>query len=141
MESHDPAEFSAPPHGNNERILYVDDEDALVLLMEVSLKKLGYSVRGYTDPAIALREFTRAPQEFDVIVTDLAMPGMNGRQFAARIREIRQDVPIIMTSGYIRDEDREAANALQVTQLVYKSNTVQQLTAALATEIAALRQR
>jgi PAS domain S-box-containing protein len=127
--------------GNGERILYVDDEDALVALMETSLIKLGYRVRGYVDPAIALQEFARTPYDFDIVITDLAMPGMNGRQFAAGIREIRQDVPIIMTSGYIRNEDREAARELQITQIVYKSNTVQQLTEALASEIAAFAAR
>jgi PAS domain S-box-containing protein len=124
--------------GNSERIMYVDDEEALVLLMEVSLRRLGYSVRGYTDPLTACREFSRAPHEFDVVITDLAMPGMTGRQLAAEIRSINKEVPIIMTSGYIRDEDREAAHELEITQLVYKSNTVQQLTEALAAEISKL---
>ncbi len=122
--------------GNNERIMYVDDEDSLVLLMEQSLRRLGYNVRGFTDPSIALAAFAHSPQAFDVVITDLAMPGMTGRQLAAKIREISKDVPIIMTSGYIRDEDREAARQLNIAQLVYKSNTVQQLTEALAVEIA-----
>ncbi|HEU4601229.1 MAG TPA: response regulator [Steroidobacteraceae bacterium] len=116
--------------------MYIDDEDSLVLLMELSLKRLGYSVRGFTEPATAVAEFARSPQEFDVVITDLAMPGMTGRQLAAKIREISKDVPIIMTSGYIRDEDREAARQLNINQLVYKSNTVQLLTEALAAEIA-----
>jgi CheY-like chemotaxis protein len=102
---------------------------------------LGYSVRAYVDPAIALQEFSRTPHDFDIVITDLAMPGMSGRQFAAGVRTIRKDVPIIMTSGYIREEDREAARQLQITQLVYKSNTVQQLTQAIAEEIAAFTAR
>jgi PAS domain S-box-containing protein len=125
--------------GDNEKIMYVDDEEALVLLMEGSLRNLGYSVRGFTDPAIALGEFSRAPHEFDVVITDLAMPGMTGREFAAKIRELSKSVPIVMTSGYIRDEDREAARQLNITRLVYKSNTIRQLTDALAAEIANLQ--
>jgi CheY-like chemotaxis protein len=134
---------SQPPssqRGNNERIMYVDDEDALVLLMEVSLRKLGYRIRGFIDPLVALQAFERTPSEFDVVITDLAMPGMTGMELASKIREIRDDVPIIMTSGYIKREDQEAARELKIAQLVYKSNTVQQLTDALATEIVKLAQ-
>jgi PAS domain S-box-containing protein len=126
--------------GNDERIMYVDDEDALVQLMEVSLRRLGYRVRGFVDPSVALSEFAQNPKEFDVIITDLAMPRMTGRQLASKIREIDKSIPIIMTSGYIRDEDRESARQLDITQLVYKSNTVQQLTEAVASEITKLRQ-
>jgi PAS domain S-box-containing protein len=129
------AQPSLTPRGNGERIMYVDDEEALVRLIELSLRRMGYTVRGYTDPAIALEGFRLAPHDFDVVITDLAMPGMTGRQLAQAIRDIRHDVPIIMTSGYIRDEDRDAARQLQITQLVYKSNTIQQLTEALAAEI------
>ena len=63
---------------------------------------------------------------------------MTGQQLAAEIRSISKDVLIIMTWGYIRDEDREAAHELGITQLVCKSNTGQQLTEALATEISKL---
>jgi len=66
---------------------------------------------------------------------------MPGPQLAAKLREIRPDVPIIMTSGYIRPEDREDAARLAINQLVYKSNTVEQLAEALATEIDALKGR
>jgi CheY-like chemotaxis protein len=121
--------------------MYVDDEDALVLLMEVSLRRLGYRARGFVDPSIALKEFARTPGEFDVVITDIAMPGMTGRQLASKIREIDKNIPIIMTSGYIRDEDRASACQLNVAQLVYKSNTVQQLAEALASEITNLRRR
>ena len=52
------------------------------------------------------------------------MPGMDGPQLAAELRAIRPEVPIIMTSGYIRPEDVEVAERLRVNQLVYKPNTM-----------------
>ena len=109
--------------------------------MDVSLRRLGYRVRGFVDPSVALAEFSRTPREFDVVITDIAMPGMTGKQLASKIREIDKNIPIIMTSGYIRDEDRESARQLNINQLVYKSNTVQQLAEALASEIAELRRQ
>jgi CheY-like chemotaxis protein len=106
--------------------------------MDVILTRMGYQIRGYTDPTLALQDFRARRDDFDVVITDVAMPGITGPHLAQKLREIRKDVPIIMTSGYIRDEDREAARALQINQLVYKSDTVEELAEALSKEIATL---
>ncbi len=124
------------PRGCGEHIMYVDDEEALVALMKIALTKRGYQVSGYTDPAVALQEFSKQPHQFRAVITDVAMPRMSGPQLAAKLREIRSDVPIILTSGYIREEDRQAAQELQIDQLVYKSNTIEELAEGLANEIA-----
>ena len=126
------------PQGRGERVMYVDDEEALVFLMERALTKMGYRVSGFTDPKAALAEFRTHPQAFDVVITDVSMPGMSGPDLAAELRRIREQVPIIMTSGYIRPEDVEVAERLNINQLVYKANTVEALGEALAQEIQAL---
>lgn len=125
--------------GQGERILYVDDEEALVMLMQRALGRRGYQITGFLDPRVALQEFARQPERFDLVITDLAMPGMTGAELAAKVREIRPDVPIIMTSGYIRPQDRETAERLRIEQLVYKSNTIDELAEALTVEIRKLR--
>ena len=132
---------SATSHatGRGERIMYVDDEEALVLLMDRALTKRGYQVGGFSTPAEALKAFSDRPDDFDVVITDLSMPGMPGPQLASRLREVRKDVPIILTSGYIRPEDRDMATQLNINQVVYKSNTVDQLAEALGKEIEAIR--
>ena len=132
---------SATSHatGRGERIMYVDDEEALVLLMDRALTKRGYQVSGFSTPAEALKAFSDRPDDFDVVITDLSMPGMPGPQLASRLREVRKDVPIILTSGYIRPEDRDMATQLNINQVVYKSNTVDQLAEALGKEIEAIR--
>ncbi len=132
---------SATSHatGRGERIMYVDDEEALVLLMDRALTKRGYQVGGFSTPAEALKAFSERPDDFDVVITDLSMPGMPGPQLASRLREVRKDVPIILTSGYIRPEDRDMATQLNINQVVYKSNTVDQLAEALGKEIEAIR--
>lgn len=128
--------------GHGERVMYVDDEEALVFLMERALSKMGYRVSGFSDPTIALNAFRKQPHEFDVIVTDLSMPGLSGQDLVVELRRIRAAVPIIMTSGYIRPEDVETAQRLQINQLVYKANTIEELGRALAQEIdIATRQR
>jgi CheY-like chemotaxis protein len=61
------------------------------------------------------------------VVTDLSMPGMSGFHLARAISELRADLPVIVTSGYVRPEDREAASHVGVRELVLKPNTVEEL--------------
>jgi CheY-like chemotaxis protein len=111
--------------------MYVDDEEALVFLMTRMLTRSGYRVTGFIDPAEALQTLRQAPQDFDVVVTDVAMPGMSGFHLARAMLELRPDLPIVMTSGYVRPTDREAARNLGVRDLILKPDTVEELTVAL----------
>ncbi len=113
--------------GEGQHVLYLDDEEPLVYLMKRVLEGLGYRVSGFTEPATALAAFAAAPDSYDAIVTDLSMPGLSGTDFARQILQLRPDVPVIMTSGYVRAEDREAALAVGVRELVLKPNTVEEL--------------
>lgn len=113
--------------GKGERVLYVDDEDALVRLSSRTLNRLGYRVTGFANPADALSAFRSHPHDFDVIITDLSMPGMSGFDFARALLEIRPDVPIVMTSGYVRPEDQKTASGLGIRDLILKPNTVNEL--------------
>ena len=117
--------------GHGEHILYVDDERALIFLAERQLQKWGYRVTSATDPVQALQLFRTRPLDFDAVVTDLSMPGMSGLEFVRRIREVRPDIPVVITSGYIREEDIVAAGNIGVTDLVLKPNTVEELGGAL----------
>jgi CheY-like chemotaxis protein len=115
--------------------MYVDDEEALVFLIDRALSKMGYSVSGFSDATLALAAFRTRPDEFDVVITDVSMPGLSGPDLAVELRRIRADVPIVMTSGYLRPEDVESAERIGINQLVYKANTIEELGAALAKEI------
>ena len=111
----------------DEHVLYVDDEDALVLLITRMLRRLGYKVTGYTDPLQALEWFRSHPQDVDVAVADLSMPGMSGFDLARALRHVRPDLPILMTSGYLRPEDQETAARIGIRDLILKPNTVEAL--------------
>jgi CheY-like chemotaxis protein len=91
------------------------------------LKRLGYRVTTCSEPAAAVATFRLDPQSFDLVVTDLAMPGMSGFELAREILAIRRDVPVVMTSGYFRQEDQETATAIGVRELILKPNTVEEL--------------
>jgi CheY-like chemotaxis protein len=117
--------------GNGERVLYVDDEEALVSLVTRSLKRLGYEVSGYSDSRAALQAFQDRPDHFDVLISDVSMPGMSGWELCQKIFEIRPSIPILLTSGYVRKEDHEMAARLGVLDVVLKPDTVDDLARAL----------
>jgi len=83
-----------------ECILLVDDEEDLVFGTERMLKQLGYKVVARTDPLVALQLFSSEPAQFDLIITDQAMPHMNGTELARELTRIRPDIPVILCTGY-----------------------------------------
>jgi PAS domain S-box-containing protein len=127
--------------GAGEHVLYVDDDEAIVFLTTRILQRLGYRVSGYTDVIAALDALKAAPQAFDVVVTDLSMPVMSGFDFAVAVREVRPDLAVLMTSGYVRPEDREVARERGIRELILKPNSVEDLGHALDRVLRQLRQR
>jgi CheY-like chemotaxis protein/two-component sensor histidine kinase len=124
-----PAPKVASAHG--ELVMYVDDEEPLVRLAVRALTRLGYRVSGHTDPMEALEEFRRRPREVDVIITDVSMPNLSGFDLTREVRAIRPDLPVVMTSGYVRKEDEDEAHALGVREIILKPNTLDELGKAL----------
>ncbi|NWH05196.1 response regulator [Desulfobacter latus] len=87
------------PQGN-ERILLVDDEAFLVDATESILESLGYDVTAMTDSIEAFELFQRSPKAFDLIITDMTMPGMSGDKLAKKIFEITPEIPVILMTGH-----------------------------------------
>ena len=112
-ETHvDEKESETPVRSGNERILMVDDETPIVKLGKQILEKLGYRVETHTGSPEALKRFSQAPDGFDLLITDMAMPNMSGEQLAAEIRKIRPDFPVIICSGFSEIMDEERAEAM-----------------------------
>jgi CheY-like chemotaxis protein len=83
-----------------ECILLVDDNENLVFGTKLMLKQLGYKVTARTVPLAALVLFRSNPGQFDLIITDQAMPNMNGMELAREMTRIRPDIPVILCTGY-----------------------------------------
>jgi len=123
-----PAEpFTVPPSGSGQHVLYLDDEEALVMLVTQLLQRTGYRASGYTHAEKALAAVRADPYRFDLVVTDYNMPGMSGADVADELARIRPDLPVVITSGYITDELRQRAERAGVRHLIYKPNTVEEL--------------
>ncbi|HLU69974.1 MAG TPA: response regulator, partial [Fibrobacteria bacterium] len=89
-----------PPRGKGETVLVVEDE---LMILEVAvevLEGLGYHVLSTTSPVEALDIVERHDGRIDLLLTDVIMPGMNGRDLALRVRELRPDIHVLYTSGY-----------------------------------------
>ena len=117
----------APVKGKGQRILYLDDEDALVLLARRLLERLGYQVAGFSSASEALAAFEAGPDQFDLVLSDLSMPGITGIDVARRVLEIRPGMPVLLASGYVRAEDVELARALGVREVIWKPTTINEM--------------
>ena len=122
-----PALAPPPPKGSGQRILYLDDEDALVLLARRLLERLGYQVSGFSSAAEALAAFEAAPDDFDLVLSDLSMPGITGIDVARRVLEIRPEIPVLLASGYVRAEDVDLARAIGVREVIWKPTTINEM--------------
>jgi CheY-like chemotaxis protein/two-component sensor histidine kinase len=118
-----PGEMSVttkPTPGEGKRILFVDDEASIIRLAQVMLKTLGHTVTTYGDPQAGLAALTANPTAFDLLVTDLTMPGMTGVELARGIRAIRTDMPIILSSGYADKVPDETLRELGIVEVLPK---------------------
>jgi CheY-like chemotaxis protein len=83
-----------------QRVLVVDDEEHLTELAAMALMRAGYAADVFTDPTAALEAFRSDPARYAFVLTDQTMPGMTGMALAASLVEIRDDVPILLCTGY-----------------------------------------
>ena len=123
---------SSLPRGEGVRLLYVDDEPALVAVGKRRLERLGYEVVASSRPEEALRVFKEDPARFDVVVTDLSMPHMDGLELAREIRKVAPDAAILLLSGFLSDPTLEEADAAGIRRVVQKPLTLPELAQAVA---------
>jgi PAS domain S-box-containing protein len=122
---------AAAVDGMGRRILYVDDEEGLVLLMKLLLTHKGFRFSGYTDPREALAAVRAYPDQFDLVVTDYKMPHLSGLEVARALKEIRADLPVVLASGFITEEVRDKAPAAGIRELIEKPSTTEKLAEAI----------
>ena len=109
------------PRGRGrERILFVDDEKALTELGKRMLSSLGYDVTIYTDSREALNILQQDAGSFDLVITDMTMPHMTGKELARGILELRPDMPIIICTGHSEYIDVNKALELGIKALIMK---------------------
>lgn len=113
------------------RVLYVDDDQALVFLITRLLERSGHSVTSFVSSHDA-RELLRTTDEnFDVVISDYNMPGDNGIEVLKEVMCLRPGTPVALISGYITDAMREEAAKVGVKEIIFKPNSPQELAQAM----------
>ncbi|MDR3457690.1 MAG: PAS domain S-box protein [Verrucomicrobiae bacterium] len=113
-------EVTPIPRGHGEQILFVDDEAVLAGLGKRMLERLGYVVTVKTCPLEALATVRAQPDEFALVIADLTMPGMDGATLGTLLRQLRPQLPIIITTGYSRVMTAEKVAELGFRELLNK---------------------
>jgi PAS domain S-box-containing protein len=103
-----------------ECILFIDDEPALVRLGQECLESLGYEVVTETSSRAAFALFVRDPDRFDLVITDMTMPGMTGKELAHELRRMRPDLPLILCTGFSHHLNEEQTQAIGKCALLRK---------------------
>ena len=109
-----------PIQGGIERILLVDDEDAIITMEQMMLARLGYQVTSRTSSIEALEAFRDNPDKFDLVITDMAMPNMPGDKLAVELTKIRSDIPILLCTGYSETMSEEKAASIGLRGILRK---------------------
>ena len=118
--------------GNGERVLVVDDEEALVAVASEVLARIGYDPVGCADGTAALAAFDDATGRFDAVIADEVMPGLTGTQLATVLRKRRPDLPIVLMSGYTGPMLTERALGAGITEILKKPVQSREIAGALA---------
>ncbi len=139
VEASDPvAEPEALADGHGTCVLVVEDNLDVGAFAQQALRELGYSTVWATDASKALAELERIPFRFEVVFSDVVMPGMNGVELAAEIRRRRPDLPVVLTSGY---SDVLAAEGTHGFDLLRKPYSVTDLSRVLRRAVQEARAR
>lgn len=101
-------------------VLFVDDEESLVVFGTTVLEKAGYAVHGLSSSLEALKTVEADPGRFDLVITDHIMPKLHGMELAGKIHAIRRDLPILLCTGTKSDELIDQAKAAGVAEVLQK---------------------
>lgn len=116
-------ESAAPPHGRGQHVLCVDDDDTILLMVERLLTRHGFRVTTSASPHAAVDAVRRQPAAYDIVVTDSNMPELSGIEVATRVRALRSDIPILLSSGYVSEGLRAEAKRAGVGEILHKEDT------------------
>jgi CheY-like chemotaxis protein len=98
----------APQRGAGERVLIVEDDHAVRMLVREVLRELDYEAIEVGEPAAAL-PILQSDARLDLMISDIGMPGMNGRDLANAARTHRPDLPILFITGYAEQATQRSA--------------------------------
>ncbi|OYT99970.1 MAG: hypothetical protein CFE40_01200 [Burkholderiales bacterium PBB1] len=133
-------EAAAPinaPRTGGERVMYVDDDELMAMMIEDLLTEEGYKVTSFPDAGLAIDVMRENPDAFDIVVTDYNMPTHSGLDVIQAMREIRPDLPTLLSTGYVTEEMSAKAKSLGVSEILEKEHSSETLPGAIRRAMAA----
>jgi CheY-like chemotaxis protein len=126
-----------PPElmGRGERILHVDDEAAVTSMINRLLTRIGYSVESFTQPDVAVARLRAAPTSFDVVITDLMMPKMDGIEVALAVQLASPGLPVVLLSAFSCAHDPDVIRACGIDIVLNKPVGINALATAIRKSI------
>jgi PAS domain S-box-containing protein len=121
-----------------ERILFVDDEPAIVNMGKQILASLGYNVVIRTSSIEALEYFKAQPDKIDLVITDMTMPKMTGEVLANELRRVRSDIPVILCTGFSARMDEKNPMDMGIQAFVSKPVLKREIAEAIRTVLDSL---
>ncbi|GEM_PF-2387335 len=105
---------------DNEHILFIDDEATFMEMAVEMLKKLGYRVTAFSESMAALKAFKARHMEFDLVLSDIEIPFMSGLELANELHAIRDDIPVVLCTGFSDRITEKRAEELKIKGFLMK---------------------
>ena len=119
-ENVEPSAIKSTDGAKARNVLFVDDEESIVMLMTEVLQNHGFDVTGYMDSEQALSHFKENKNKYDLVITDQTMPKLTGAELSKAILEIQPDIKIIMCSGHSDTIDKNIAQEIGIKTYLLK---------------------
>ena len=120
-------ERAALAEAHGEHVVYLDDDETVMLVMVRILERAGYRCSGFTEAPAALAAIQAAPAGVAAFITDYNMPGRSGLDVAREAAALAPDLPVAISSGLITDELRERARDSGVFAVIEKENAFREI--------------
>lgn len=117
------------------RLLVVDDEPLISKMLTQMLSRIGYEVTASTCPIDALRIFSKTPDRFDLVLTDMAMPELDGLELIKKIRQINAEVPVVISTGNNTDINEFEVQSLNIAGFLKKPARKKELADLVSTSL------
>jgi CheY-like chemotaxis protein len=112
-------------------VLLVDDDGDLIEVQEILLSEMGYKVTTAMSAEEALNVL-KTGKAFDMLITDVGLPGMNGRQLADQAREVQASLPVLFVTGYADPNLFEGGSLPTGMRLIKKASPIEDFYAVLS---------
>ncbi|MBF0118679.1 MAG: response regulator [Desulfobacterales bacterium] len=111
-----------------ESIIIIDDEAYILKTIKLILESLGYRIDSYNSSEDALKAFKESPDKYDLVISDMTMPGYTGIELSKKIKEIRSDIKIIICTGFNEKIDEEKIKLFNIDGYIIKPFSTKELT-------------